>query len=191
MLEAIFYTAYPLAKRAAQVHSAAATIVGSLPAADRQDLEQEGLLAFWRSLPQFDSSKASIRTFAERVVANEITSVVRAQRALRRIPVSTDTAAHSGHPAPSMELRTDVQRALAVLNKGDRRLAALLAEYTPTEASRILRKSRSTVYEGIRRIRVAFLGAGIAPVWASSGDSAQAKHGEQIGTCLTLRREVA
>jgi RNA polymerase sigma factor (sigma-70 family) len=218
MLEATFHEAYPLVRRAAQVHAAAATMAGSLPNSDRQDLEQEGLLALWRALPRFDSSRASITTFAERVVANQIASVVRAQRALRRIPVPTNTSAYSDHAGYSVELGTDVERVLADLPEDDRRLARLLAEYSPTEASRMLRVSRSSVYEGIRRIRIAFLEAGLAPGSAScripksqiedrvtkeccgpdSGErdtsdriGTQATHAEQIGTCLTLFREVA
>jgi hypothetical protein len=49
------------------------------------------------------------------------------------------------------------------LAERDRRLAALLVDHSPTEASRALRLSRSTVYEGIGRIRVAFENAGFGP----------------------------
>jgi RNA polymerase sigma factor (sigma-70 family) len=167
MLEAIFHTAYPLARRAAQVHAAAATMSGSLPGSDRQDLEQEGLLALWRALPRFDSSKACLRTYCERVVSNQISSVLRARRAARRLRVPVITSQCVGYQSASIELRTDVERVLAVLPNDDRRLARLLAEYSPTEASRILRKSRSTIYEGIQRIRTVFLEAGFAPGSAS------------------------
>jgi RNA polymerase sigma factor (sigma-70 family) len=167
VIDATFCEAYPLARRAAQVHGAAAAIASSLPYLDRKDFEQEGLLAFWRSLPQFDSSKASIHTFAERVVANQIASVMRAHRAARRTRILVAIPEYLEHPGARLELRTDVLRVLATLNKDDRRLARLLAEHSPTEVGRILCISRSTVYEGIRRIRIAFLKAGLVPRSAS------------------------
>src|SRR5579872_1303988 len=161
MLETTFREAYPLVSRAAQIQAAAAVSAGSLPSADRADLAQEGLLAFWRSLPFFDASRASIRTFAERVIANQITSSIRAHRAIRRTPVVTSTHAYSYHPAQSFDLRRDVERVIAALSDGDRRLAHLLTDSSPTEASRVLRISRSTVYQGIGRIKAAFIEAGL------------------------------
>jgi RNA polymerase sigma factor (sigma-70 family) len=160
MLEAAFREAYPLARRAAQVQAAAAIRSSVLPYGDRGDLEQDGLLAFWRSLPFFDPSKASIRTFAERAIRNRIVTVMRAHRASRRLPVTVQKASFEDFGG-SIELRIDVRRVLRRLNKDDRRLAWLLAEHSPSEASRIVLKSRSTVYEGIRRIRVAFVEAGL------------------------------
>jgi RNA polymerase sigma-70 factor (ECF subfamily) len=221
MIDAGFNDAYPLARRAAQVHAAAAVTSAALADEDRRDLEQEGLLAFWRSLPYFEPSKASIRTFAERVVANKIQSESRARRANRRTPVSMKVPSYSEHLGASVELRIDVERVVAGLADAERRLALLLADYSPAEASRILRKSRSTVYERIRRIRVAFSVAGLAPSSArcripksqiearadeviteccrsNSGGRdtsermvATTAQSEQIETCLTVHQEVA
>jgi hypothetical protein len=61
---------------------------------------------------------------------------------------------------PAIDFRVDFQAACASLGKADRRLATLLSAFSPTEASRAMGISRSTVYEGIRRIRVAFENAG-------------------------------
>src|SRR5262249_7331890 len=135
----------------------------ALPGADRADLEQEALLGFWRALPCFDPARASLPTFSERVIANRIASTVRAQRAVRRTPVLTEAPSHSEHPGSAIELRLDVERALAVLHDNDRRLARLLADHSASEVSRILRKSGSTVLEGLRPIRIAFFEAGMAP----------------------------
>jgi RNA polymerase sigma-70 factor (ECF subfamily) len=213
--EAHFYAAYPAARRAAQVYGAAAVVASALPATNRSDFEQEALLGVWRALPHFDPTRASLRTFAERVVANQIASTARAQRAVRRTPVPTDAPVYSEHPGSTIELRLDVERALAVLRDGDRQLARLLAHNSPTEASRIARLSRSTVYEAIGRIRLTFLRAGLGPCSAGgriqkrrgrvtpdrgSPDSgvrdklstvAEALHSEQIGTGPNLLREVA
>jgi RNA polymerase sigma-70 factor (ECF subfamily) len=163
MHEAAYCEVYPVAKRAAQVYAAAAVVAGALPAADRADLEQEALLAFWRALPKFDPTRASLRTFSERVIANRIASTARAQRAVRRTPVLTEAPSCSEHPGFTIELRVDVDRALAVLRDDDRRLARLLVDHSPTEASRSLHISRSTVYERIRRMRIAFEDVGFGP----------------------------
>jgi RNA polymerase sigma factor (sigma-70 family) len=163
MCETVFATAYPLARRAAKVRSAAAMSSNSPISVDREDLEQEAMVGLWRALPQFDSSRASLRTFVERVIATKIASALRAQRVLLRVPAYDAPPLSLGQPTAVVELRSDVQRVLAVLSDGDRRLALLLAEHTPTEASRKLRVSRSTVYEGIHRIRIAFVDAGLGP----------------------------
>jgi RNA polymerase sigma factor (sigma-70 family) len=163
MLEAVFATAYPLARRAAEVRSAAVMSSNDPIIVDREDLEQEAMVGLWRALSQFDSSRASLRTFVERVIATKIASALRAQRVLRRVPASGGQPLCLGQPTLSVDLRRDVERVLAVLSDGDRRLAVLLGEHTPTEASRKLRVSRSTVYEGIRRIRIAFVDAGLGP----------------------------
>src|SRR5207245_7069442 len=141
--------------------AAATVMAGALSAADHADLEQEALFAFWRALPRFDPTRASLRTFAERVVANQIASTVRAQRAARRTPVPMRWPTACEHPGSSIELRIDIQRVVAQLQAGDQRLAHLLSDYSPAEASRILRTSRSTVYLRISRIRQAFRDAGL------------------------------
>jgi RNA polymerase sigma factor (sigma-70 family) len=168
MREAVFERAYTLVLRSAQVHAAAAVLVCPLPYSDRGDLEQEGLLAFWRALLKYDSSRSTIRTFAERVVANQIASTVRTQRALRRTPVATYTSPHTEYAGAAIELRIDVARAVVVLGHADRRLAQLLSEYSPSETCRLLGLSRSTVYEGMYRIRSAFTAAGLDPSSSSS-----------------------
>jgi RNA polymerase sigma-70 factor (ECF subfamily) len=162
VLDATFQRAYPLACRAAQVYAAAAVVAGTLPGADRADVVQEALLGLWRALPRFDPARASLRTFAERVIANQVASTARAQRAVRR-PVPAEAAAYSEHPGTSIELRIDIRRVVGRLQVGEQHLALLLSNYSPAEASRILRTSRSTVYLRINRIRQAFRDAGLGP----------------------------
>jgi hypothetical protein len=41
-----------------------------------------------------------------------------------------------GHPGTSIELRIDIRRVVARLQAGDQRLARLLSDYSPAEASR-------------------------------------------------------
>jgi len=163
MLDTVFSEAYPLARRSAEVRAAA--VVSGVPFAnvDREDLQQEALMGVWRELGRFDSSRASLRTFVERVVHSKIASALRSQGRPLRICDLDALPDLAVPPNESVDLRTDVARALTALRAGDRKLALLLADHTPTEASRQLHVSRSTVYEGIRRIRIAFIAAGLGP----------------------------
>jgi len=159
--------AYPLARRAAEVRAAAAVATGSVPAHEYDDIAQELLVAVWRALPRYDATRASLRAYIERVVATQFTSLMRSRSRQPRLE-STEVHQPVGLDGiPAIERRIDIERASACLPDRDRRLAALFVDHTPTEASRALRISRSTVYEGSGRIRVAFTAAGLAPRGAS------------------------
>lgn len=158
----MFRAIYPLARRAAEVRSAAAVAISSIASADREDIEQQAMADVWQALPRFDSSRASLRTFIERVVCSKVASAVRSQRARRRaLPDEALDAPGVWEPATASDSRVDVARVLVKLHAADRNLATLLVDHTPSEAGRALGISRSTVYEGIRRIRLAFVDAGI------------------------------
>lgn len=163
MADVMFEPAYPHAKRAAWVRARAAVRTRAISQADCEDLEQEAMVAFLRALPQFDSSRAQLRTFVELVITTGIASALRRQRVLQRVPAYEAQLQCCRRPTESIELRRDVERVLAVLTAEDRRLALLLTEQTPTEASRQLGVSRSTVYKGIGRVRLALANAGLDP----------------------------
>jgi DNA-directed RNA polymerase specialized sigma24 family protein len=158
-----FLTIDPLARRAAKVRAAAAVARAMVAPADREDVEQESLVAVWRALPHYDPSRASLRTFVERVVATRFASLM---RVWRRQPALVPLEGHQPvglDGIPVLEFRTDFQLVSESLAERDRRLATLLLDHSPTEASRALHISRSTVYQGIRRIRAAFEKAGFRP----------------------------
>ena len=163
MHDDIFSRAYPLARRAAAVRSAAAVAMASVQPADREDLEQEALVAVWRALTLFDPLRASLRTFVERVVATRFASVMRGRRRQPTLEPLESYQPVGLDGIPALEFHTDFQRVSASLAERDRRLANLLVDHSPTETSRALGISRSTVYEGIRRIRIAFEEAGLGP----------------------------
>lgn len=164
MPSASFEQAYPLAVRAAQVRAAAAVVSGAIPPSGREDLEQEGLAACWRALPQFDPTRACLRTFLERVAAARMISLHRARRCRPRLqPLGHNQYRAADGWDRQIECRADVQRALGTLNDADRRLAGVLMEHTVAEASRLLGIGRSTAYEHIRHIRVVFQAAGLGP----------------------------
>lgn len=162
MADTNFEPALPFALRAAQVRAAAAVASGRVTLADREDLEQEALLGLWMALPHYDASRASLRTFLERVADKRFTSLLR-----RRRPVLIERL--DGHRfatadgIPAVQIQVDFERVLAPLGDPDRALALLLVDHGPTEISRMLGIARSTVYARMARLRRAFLEAGYGP----------------------------
>jgi RNA polymerase sigma factor (sigma-70 family) len=164
MSDAMFERIHPFARRSAQVRAAAQVASGTISPFDREDVEQEGLMACWRALPRFDPTRGSLRTFVEHVVARHLASLRRAHLCRPRVQSLNEGRHQVGSAwAREIELRSDVQRILDALPDADRQLTLALIEHTPTDASRLLGIARSTVYEGIRRIRIAFEDAGFRP----------------------------
>lgn len=159
-LHELFLEAYPLARRAAQVRSA--TVIGLLreAALDREDLEQEALVKVYTAITRFDRSRASLRTFVERIVATSITSVFRRNRAGKRTKRLDYEPVDSLQLLVKTELRLDIQQVLGKLRPRDRKVARLLVEHCPAEVARRLHISRAAVYRCIKRIRTLLKGGG-------------------------------
>src|SRR4051794_17968091 len=107
-----------------------------LPNEARRDLEQEALLELWRKAPAYDSCRGSWRTFAERVVANRLASLVRRMRT--KTPDSlwqVHIGDHVSLVASSVhtELSVDVGRLVANLPRLDRSVAVCLMDYSAAE----------------------------------------------------------
>ena len=154
---------FPLIQRAARARLAAPVAMGIATRQDREDLEQEAMIAVWRALQYYDSSRASLRTFVERVVAARLASLVRARRSKAVFEPIEEHHLIGFDGIPAVEFRMDFHRACAVLDANEQCLAVLLTKFSPTEACRLMGTARSTVYERIRRIRVAFERAGYSP----------------------------
>lgn len=148
MSDATFESAYTLGIRAAQVHARTAVATGAIPPADREDVMQDAIAACWRTLASFDSTRASMRTYIECVVATRIASAVRSRQRLQAFP-PLERAAHrcTAWPFPSLNLQIDLQRVPVVCDDSERQLALLLMEHNPSRVSRVLGVARSTIYE--------------------------------------------
>lgn len=162
MVDSTFRKAYAIALRAARARAFSAVASGAIPVADREDLEQEGVVACFRALPRFDPRRASLRTFIERVVATRLASVIRRTRrnsplvavdALFRFPVIGEDGRR--------EVRLSIDGVLASLREDDRELVGLLLEVSPAEASRELGIPRSTIHDRIQLLRHRFTQAGL------------------------------
>jgi RNA polymerase sigma factor (sigma-70 family) len=155
VVDDLFAIAYPLARRAAEVRSARAAWTLRNAGLDRQDLEQEALLAVYLALNSFDPLRAALSTFVERVVAAKTVSVIRRATAQKRNRRESLAPALSAAPQVIvvLELRIDLEQAFRRLNHRDRAVALLLGDQNPTEIARRLRISRAAVYRTIRRLR--------------------------------------
>jgi len=165
--DAIFERSYAVSLRVTSVRAAAVVALYRLGKDARRDLEQEALLELWRKFPLFDSRRACWQTFAERVVANRMISVVRLHRSERR-GRGRDEPLDELHrtlraPAECLDLRVDVRRVLASVSHFDRAVARSLIDYSATETSHRLGVSRATLYRAVRRLRTVFMTAGLAP----------------------------
>ena len=167
MVETVFERSYSASSRLAAVRAATITTLYGLPTDSRRDLEQEALLELWRKHEAYDPRRGSWRTFSERVVANRMTSLVRAMRSVRSGQFREEPIENLlGLAAPTdrSDLRTDVVRILARVSTFDRNVALNLIDHSAIETSQRLRVSRATVYRAIGRLRVAFMTAGLTSV---------------------------
>jgi RNA polymerase sigma factor (sigma-70 family) len=158
LLQDLFLTAYPFARRSARARSAAAPAQADL---GTDDLEQEALLALWSALPRFDPARAGLRTFTETVVGNKISSIQRRAAAPKRsMPFEYRDCPNPFSIFLQIELRVDVSEVLGYLDTADLIVAHLLSENGPAQIARILQVSRASVYRSIARIRTALLDRG-------------------------------
>lgn len=182
MFETVFERSYSASSRLAAVRAATIVTLHGLPTDSRRDLEQEALLELWRKHQAYDPRRGSWRTFSERVVANRMTSLVRAMRSERSGQFREEPIENLlGLAAPNIrtDLRADVSRVLAGLSPFDRNVALCLIGHSAIETTQCLGVSRATVYRAIGRLRTAFTEAGLSP-WGReyACDSDRASTGE-------------
>ena len=166
VVESAFEQSFPATIRLAAVRAATVATLYGLPSESRRDLEQEALLELWRKRPAYDAQRGSWRTFAERVVANRMTSLVRSMYSERSGHFREEPIENLlGLAAPNSltDLRADVSRVLAGLSPFDRNVALCLIGHSAIETTQCLGVSRATVYRAIWRLRAAFTEAGLSP----------------------------
>lgn len=165
MVETVFGQSYSATSRLAGARAAAIVARYRLPKESRRDLEQEALLELWGKRHAYDPRRASWRTFSERVVANRMTSLVRAMHSKRSGQFREESLEAVGLMAPDSraDLCADVSRVLSGVSPFDRKVAIDLIGYSAVETSRRLGVSRATVYRAIDRLRDAFAKAGLSP----------------------------
>jgi DNA-directed RNA polymerase specialized sigma24 family protein len=138
---------------------------------ERDDVKSQLLLTFLIRWPKFDSGRASVRTFASRVMDKALTSILRRHLAPSRmeqeipVPDTGPSAAVRGH------FRIDLERSLAPLPSAVQETALALFWYSTVEAADVAGCSRQIIHLRKRRIREALTGCGIGPDYFVPGGS--------------------
>ena len=166
MVETSFSETYPASERVSNARALATAARYRLAYQDRADLRQEALLELWRKARLFDVRRSSWPTFAERVVANKLGSVMRSRcsrRAGSLQPEPLSGGADAAAPRVAIDLCIDIRRVLAAAEPFDRSVARCLIDNSPSEASRELGVGRATVYRAMKKLKDAFAEAGLCP----------------------------
>jgi DNA-directed RNA polymerase specialized sigma24 family protein len=156
---------------------------------ESEDVESHLVTTFIARWPQYDSEMAGVRTFASRVMDHELVSILRYRLAGRRRHVgaflndrdNTDLVDRCPArrsitprtPAEQEHFWLDIERALMPLPDVLLETAYALGRYTPSELSLVHGRSRTIVYQRMRRIREALLAAGIGPDYFTTSGRVQ------------------
>jgi hypothetical protein len=160
----------------ALAHRKAVRIIGrcGFTRDDREDIASRLVATFYARFERFDENRASVQTFASRLMDKELNSMLRYRLASCRRRTEQEEAldsaevmdADSAGPLNTTDrchFWIDVERALAPLPVVLRETALALCSYTPSELSRLPGQTHTVIYRRIRRLRQALLAAGIGP----------------------------
>lgn len=138
-------------------------------AGEREDVQSQLLLSFISRWPKFDSERASVRTFASRVMDRELNSILRYHLAPCR--TEQDIPVPDSHPSSAARgrFRVDLERALAPLPSAVQETALTLFWYSTVETAEALGCSRQIIQVRKRLIREALVAAGIGPHYFIAG----------------------
>jgi DNA-directed RNA polymerase specialized sigma24 family protein len=136
---------------------------------EREDVESQLVLTFLIRWPRFDSGRASVRTFASRVMDKALTSILRRQLAPSRVEQEIPETGAGPSAAVRGHFRIDLERSLATLPSAVQETALALFWHSTVEAADVAGCSRQIIHLRKRRIREALIGAGIGPDYFVAG----------------------
>lgn len=140
-----------------------------LLSSEREDVQSQLMLSFLAGWPHYDASRASIRTFASRVMDRELVSILRYRLAQSRQQRELPPRETGPSEAARRRFRVDIARALGPLPLIVRKTAAALVFSTQSEAADKLGCSCQMISERKFRIRRVLIAAGIGPDYFSAG----------------------
>jgi DNA-directed RNA polymerase specialized sigma24 family protein len=128
---------------------------------EREDVESQLVLTFISRWRRFDGERASVRTFASRLMDKELMSILRYRLALGRQRCELPTP--DAGPASELihQFRVDLERAMAPLPENVRETAVALSRFSAVDAARVVGCSRQMIGRRKHQIREALLVAGI------------------------------
>jgi DNA-directed RNA polymerase specialized sigma24 family protein len=138
---------------------------------EREDVESQLVLIFLARWPKFDSERASVRTFASRVMDKELTSILRYRLAEGRRPQDLPSRGTVPSDASLRQFQIDLDRAVAPLPSAVQATALALFWCTTVETAEALGCSRQMISRRKQQIREAFLSVGIGPNYFVAGGS--------------------
>jgi RNA polymerase sigma-70 factor (ECF subfamily) len=168
-----------VAMRQASIRASLLVRTAGFPPDELQDLQQELLLDCVRRAPKFDPARGGWGGFVRGVMCNH--SAVLVMRRCRRTlelcseDLPTSEEADEAESLDALDSRTaltieaatlltiDVRRVVKTLPEQLQSLAAMLSEMPIHRVCQRTRKSRSRIYQMIRQLRGAFVGAGYQP----------------------------
>jgi RNA polymerase sigma-70 factor, ECF subfamily len=128
---------------------------------EQEDVQSHLVLAFIARWPKFDSERASVRTFASRLMDTELTSILRYRLAQGRQPCELPVPDDGPASESSHQFRVDLERAMAPLPEVVRETASALFWFSAVDAARAVGCSRQMISRRKHQIREALVAAGI------------------------------
>ena len=128
---------------------------------EREDVESQLVLIFITRWPKFDGEKASVQTFASRLMDKKLTSILRYRLAQSRQACDIPELDTGPPSALIHQFRVDLERAMAPLPDVVRQTASALSCFTAVDAARVMGCSRQMISRRKYQIRGALVAAGI------------------------------
>jgi DNA-directed RNA polymerase specialized sigma24 family protein len=128
---------------------------------EREDIESQLVLILLIRWPKFDSARASVQTFASRLMDRELTSILRYRLAHRRQPRDLPVPPAGPTASSIHQFRIDLNRAMAQLPEVVRETASALSCLSSVEAADAVGCSRQMISRRKHQIRGALVAAGI------------------------------
>jgi len=128
---------------------------------EREDVESQLVLLFLARWPKFDRERASVQTFASRLMDKELTSILRYRLAQSRQPQELPVPDTGPTAASIHQFRVDLERAMAQLPEVVRETASALSWLSSVEAADAVGCSRQMINRRKHQIRDALVAAGI------------------------------
>lgn len=132
---------------------------------ESEDIASHLVVAFIARWPKFDDERASVQTFASRLMDTELTSILRYRLAQGRQPRELPTPYAGPASASIHQFRVDLERAMASLPEVVRETAAALSRFSAVEAAVVVGCSRQMISRRKHQIREALLASGISSTY--------------------------
>ena len=136
---------------------------------EREDVQSHLVLTFIARWPKFDGGRASVRTFASRVMDKELTSILRYRLAQSRQPRELPVPDAGPTSASIHQFHVDFERAMAPLPEVVRETAFALSWLSTVDAAGVGGVSRQMLNRRKHQIRDVLLAAGITSHYFAGG----------------------